>query len=50
MTLGYRVVGIVSGREKADWVKSLGAADCVCYNDVKDKDGQIDTKYLVIQY
>ena len=36
---GYRTVGIVSSRDKHEFVKSLGADACVCYNDTLDSSG-----------
>ena len=42
---GYRVVGVVGTQDKVTFVKSLGASECICYNDAKNsKTGQIDSK------
>ncbi|CAK84557.1 unnamed protein product (macronuclear) [Paramecium tetraurelia] len=43
---GYRTVGIVSSRDKKDFVLSLGADACVCYNDTLDSNGIVDTNKL----
>jgi len=33
---GYRIVGIVSSRDKKEFIMGLGADACVCYNEAKD--------------
>ncbi|CAD8201240.1 unnamed protein product [Paramecium pentaurelia] len=36
--MGFKTIGIVSGREKKDFVLSLGADECITYNDCKEND------------
>ncbi|CAD8125145.1 unnamed protein product [Paramecium sonneborni] len=36
--MGFKTIGIVSGREKRDFVLSLGANQCISYNNFKEND------------
>lgn len=40
----------MSSRDKKDFVLSMGADACVCYNDTLDSNGFVDTEYILILY
>jgi len=45
--MGFKTIGIVSGREKRDFVLSLGADECITYNDCKEND-EIIVEYEIL--